>query len=90
MGAPRVEVYHLDHETKHCLFLKERGGVTRMYKPANKWCTSEEECKRLCREHIDHVIKKLEEKLATMRAIESSPCHRVPPIPTIRDERLKV
>lgn len=76
---PYVQVYQLDHETKHCLFLKERGGVTQLAKAGHIWCTSEKEAARRIRHHLDHKIKMLESQLAGLQDVTQVSLRKIPP-----------
>jgi len=87
---PYVQVYQLDHETKHCLFLKERGGVTQLAKAGHTWCTSERDVARRVRQHLDHKIKMLESQLAELREVTQVSLRKVPPATLSKDDNLIV
>ncbi len=85
---PYVQVYQLDHESKHCLFVKERGGVTRMDKMGRIWCTSREAVAARIRQHLDHKIKMLEDQLAELRGIKQVDLRQVPPEKPVKGDIL--
>ena len=82
----KVEIYELDHETEHILFLKVRGSVARKAKNAwgFRWFRSEAEAAVAVREWINKEIAAHESQLELLRAMDKIEQHQVPP------DRMKV
>ena len=87
---PYVQVYQLDHESRHCLFLKERSGVIRITKMGRTWCTSKKEVADRVRSYLDRKIEMLKSQLAELEGITEISLRQVPPEAPVESDKLKV
>lgn len=79
MERARAQQYELVKETTHYLFVRVLGNTQKIHKTNITWYRTEQELSTAFRQLLNAEITKTEEKLTTLRKIDSLPIDKVEP-----------